>query len=267
MTTQPLRNPHLFTLAGVLGLSLGLTLGCNQPPPPGSEAGDSNDELNDDPSDSSDMGDGEPGDEPGDNTLYPLVDGASWTYRVTTISGQVLGEKGATLSEVTWNDQQAWLRSGNDEDDDDGLWSESVIIREGPLALRVHKQENGPTGIIALKDYDPGFARASERWDTVGYKEELLYVRTETDEFGQEPDSKDRGHTYEVLAIEPLVVPAGTFAAAVKVERIRTVGKSSGEVVVSWYVPGVGKIREYRPADSRVEELTQVTIPGGVNLP
>lgn len=250
-------------------LALGLVIACNQPPPPGSEVGaESNDDADDPETGSespsaSDMA-GDTDDGPVDTSIYPLVDGARWTYRVTSTNGQVLGEDIVEVSEMTWEGQQAWLLVGNDEADD-SKWNESVIIRDGDLALRVHKVEVRSTG-DALIEYEPGFVRANQQWwGMLGYKEELLYVRTETDELGV-VKVRDRGHTYEVLALEPVKLPVGTFDS-VKVERIRTVGNAAGEIVISWYVPGIGKVREYRPAASQIEELTSVAIPGGVNLP
>jgi hypothetical protein len=133
---------------------------------------------------------------------------------------------------------------------------------------RVHREEMVDQNKTAIIDYEPGFARISEAWTTVGIMEELLYDRTAYDGQGLNPMVEARGHTFEVLAVdEEVTVPAGTFQNCVKIERVRTVGAESGALVWYWYAPGVGKVREERPIEMEIEELASVSIPGGVELP
>jgi hypothetical protein len=245
--------------AWLLALPLAL-LGCNQPPPPGSDDGDSESTAGDTMSE----GESETGDTGGEEgSLYPLVDGAEWVYVVKTTSGQILGMDVTALSETTWEGMQAFALT--DEPNANGISSVSTLIRDA--VFRVHREEMDQTGTTAILDYTPGFMRASDAWTTVGFMEEILYDRTEYDANGQNPVVEARGHTYEVLAInEEVTVPAGTFDC-VKVERVRTVGTESGALAVFWYAPGVGKVREERPVEMEIEELVSVSIPGGVNLP
>lgn len=271
MTSIARRQHHTSRLRrilrwGRLALPL-LALACNQPPPPVADGDGSGDAADDESSDEStipDTPDGETGTEKPSGSLYPLVDGATWTYLLTTNSGQVEGMEIVNATEITWDGDQAWELIDNPNDK--GNWTQSVIVRDGDRTMRVHKQQNGPLGIIELVDYDPGFTRANDQWDTVGEFEEQFYDRIAYDASGENPVLEPRGHSYEVIAIETITVPAGTFEA-VQVERVRTVGAAAGERVISWYVPGVGKIRELRPADSTIEELVSVAIPGGANLP
>jgi hypothetical protein len=280
------------------------TAACGQPSPPGADADGDGETMNDEPegvddtnatdADSGDGdGDGDPGDGDGDTgnagdgdgdgdgggdgdgdgdagwdietSLYPLVDGAQWSYLVTTTGGQVLKMDVVEAHETVWNGSQAWefVDEPNNEDE----WNSSILMRVGDLVARVHRKEmldQTPTAII---DYDPGFARVSEAWTTVGMMEELLYERVAYDGDGLNPDVEARGHTFEVLAVdEEVTVPAGTFDC-VKIERVRTVGTESGLVVWYWYAPGVGKVREERPEEMEIEELVSVSIPGGVELP
>jgi hypothetical protein len=281
------------------------TVACSQPSPPGADAdvgtgtttddnppeggdsmtsfADSGDENGGDGDGDGDPGDGDPGDgdpgdgdgdgDPGDGdpaqdpetSLYPLVDGAQWSYLVTTTGGQILGMDVTEAHETTWKGSQAWELI--DEADDEGEWNISVLMRIGDMVARVHREEMIEQNKAAIIDYDPGFVRVSEAWTEVGIKQELLYKRTAYDGLGLNPDVEDRGHTFEVLAIdEEVTVPAGTFNC-VKIERVRTVGAESGALVWYWYAPGVGKVREERPLEMEVEELISVSIPGGVELP
>jgi hypothetical protein len=279
---------------------LALAFACAQPPPPdaGSEdslgttlgaetSGDANDmDSTDgenttmgDPSDSetgteagADMGDTDTGTDTADTepdpleqSLYPLADGAKWSYVVKTTAGQILGMDITEANEVEWEGEQAFELI--DEPDDDGEWNASVLLQDGDLVMRVHREEMDNLGTTAIIDYDPGFVRVSEAWTVVGPPQEILYDRIAYDGNGQNPVVEARGHTFEVLAVdEQVTVPAGTFDC-VKVERVRTLGAEAGALVWFWYAPGVGKVREERPLEMEVEELVSVSIPGVIDLP
>jgi hypothetical protein len=247
-------------IASTLALSL---LGCNQPPPPGSDDSETSTDGSETSTDGSET-ESDTGDDP-QQSLYPLVDGARWTYVTTTTGGQVLGMDIVDLQESTWNGMQAWELI--DSPNVNGNWDVSTLISDGDLVLRVHREEHDSVGLTAILDYDPGFLRASEAWTEVGIMEEFLYERTAYDANGQNPMVEPRGHTFEVLALdEEVTVPAGTFNC-VKVERVRTVGFEAGTLAIFWFAPGVGKVREERPLEMEVEELISVSIPGGVQLP
>lgn len=270
----------------LLGL-LSLTLGCNQPDPPGSSPDDTSDGgdgdgdgdgVDGDGDGDGGDGDGQPGDgdsgdgdgDSGDgdayrDTLYPLAHGAQWTYLHKTTNGQVLGVEDVQMEEIVHEGQQAWLQV--DSPGANGKWDESVLTREDGVVYRVHREQYDDNGTIEIVDYDPGFPRANDAWDTIGFAEEFLYDRTWTDGNGHNPDVEPRGHLFTVLALDDqITVPAGTFDC-MKVERVRTVGNATGDRVLFWFAWGVGKVREERPADSVIEELASVSIPGGTVLP
>jgi hypothetical protein len=270
---------RIFNHTLLLSLPM-LALACNQPSPPGSDEAESSEgdtsttgtdtggtetsgtettgTETDEATDTTDTG-------VVDDSLYPLVDGASWTYVVTNTMGQVLGMETIDVTETVWNGGQAW--EWVDSPNANGNWSVSTIVRDGDLVLRVHREEMGQLGVTALLDYEPGFARANDAWTSVGFTEELLYDRTAYDALGQNPVVEARGHTYEVMAIdEPVTVPAGTFDC-VKVERVRTLGAEAGSLAWFWFAPGVGKVREERPVEMEIEELASVSIPGGASFP
>jgi hypothetical protein len=181
-------------------------------------------------------------------------------------SDQILGMETVTAHEITWEDMQAWEMI--DEPDGQGKWNKSVLVRDGDLVLRVHREEMEQIGIAAIIDYDPGFLRVSEAWTKVGPPQEFLYDRIAYDGNGNNPEVEERGHTFEVLAVdEQVTVPAGTFDDCVKFERVRTKGAESGALTWFWYAPGVGKVREENPIEMEIEELVSVSIPGGVELP
>ncbi|KIG15563.1 hypothetical protein DB30_05437 [Enhygromyxa salina] len=277
-----------------------MALACNQAAPPGSsgasdqgaddgdddgESGNTLPDLTDDAGSGGD-GDGDPGSDTADtsrntdtdatdtgdpnlgpyaDTLYPLADGAHWTYLIKNLNGQIVGMDIVDTTELDWDGEQAWMLT--DQPNAKGEWTQSVLVRDGSVSTRVHKKILTDGGIASIVDYDPGFARVDDTWDTLNFSEELLYERTETDGQGNNPKVEARGHIFTVQAVHEMVtVPAGTFDC-VKIERVRSVGTNAGEITISWYAFGVGKVREETPAESRVEELAKVSLPGGVDLP
>jgi hypothetical protein len=243
-----------------LALPVLALFGCNQPPPPGADSGGTETESTATDTDTGTDTSLDSG------SLYPLVDGATWTYRRSTTSGQVLGTEVMTITSTDWNGSPAWLLT--DEPDAMGDWNESTLIQAGDLYLRVHRVEYNNQTTLGIYDYEPGFVRASEAWTSVAPPVEYLYDRTAYDPSGLNPSTEARGHTFEVLAIdESVTVPAGTFDNCVLVERVRTIGNEAGTIARFWFHPGVGKVREERPADGEVEELLSVSIPGGAQYP
>ncbi|PRQ06994.1 TapB family protein [Enhygromyxa salina] len=274
-----------------------VALACNQPAPPGSseatdqgdavddgETGDMQPDLTDGSDATTDNGEDTDADTSRDtdtetdtsdggdpnlgvyaDTLYPLADGAHWTYLIKNLNGQILGMDIVDTQEIEWNGEQAFMLT--DQPNAKGEWTQSVLVVDGTLATRVHKKILTENGVASIVDYDPGFARVDDTWDVLGFSDELFYDRTETDGDGLNPKLEPRGHIFTVEAVhEQVTVPAGTFDC-VKIERVRSVGTNAGELAISWYAFGVGKIREERPAESRIEELAIVSLPGGVQLP
>ena len=278
MRHEPVNFPSFLAVA----LALASTLACEQPPPPGYEGDASSDEHSGDGDPSADGSESadttsetagetdatETGEDPGgpfDATLYPLTDGATWTYLATNYSGQILREEIVDAVEVEWEGQTAWMLVDNPNVS--GEFTKSTIIRDGPHTLRVHKEIEGLTGTVEIVDYDPGFTRAHDDWDTPGQSMEYAYERVATDGAGLNMSVEPRAHLYTVLDVDvEVTVPAGTFDC-VQVERIRTHGTNVGERVIFWYARGVGKVREERPMEARIEELVSVAIPDGAECP
>ena len=296
----PLRlSRHAFVAPLILSLGL---VACGQPPPPGSTSEASTEGAEDPETDTGDETSGttetgtetetdtetgtetdtetdtdpetgmetdtEDPSDAGADSLYPLIDGATWTYISKTTQGQVLGMEEVEVTAIEFDGQPAWLQV--DSPNASGNWTKSTLSQVGDDTLRVYKEEHGPMGITAYVYYDPGFLRAADNWSmgAVDDFEERLYDRTEYDNPELlNPSLEPRGHAYKIVSInESVTVPAGTFNC-VGIERIRTVGVNIGDRVLFWYALGIGKVREERPAESKIEELAEVHIPGGAQFP
>jgi len=234
-----------------------LGVGCGQPAPPGEGEGAS-----------------ESGSETGDAdpellSLYPLVEGAEWTYRAEDAFRSVTGTEVVHIKKQEWLGKPAFLLF--DEDDASGEHTESVIVRDGSAAYRVHKEvfKNGISTMLV--DYAPGFVRADDGWSETGQVQEYTYNRTETDGGGGNEVADERTHKFTVVDPDvEIALNPGTFRA-VHMRRERTTGALSGEVVEYWYAPGVGKLQEHRLANQSLgleeswEVLIAFTMPGSVD--
>ncbi|MEX1363725.1 MAG: hypothetical protein AB1Z98_11395 [Nannocystaceae bacterium] len=241
------RIPRLALLA-----VFGLGPACNQADPPGLDGSDSGTVVP--------LGEGELG------SYFPLVDGGQWVYEIRE-DGQLGEPEIVDARAVEFAGAPAMLFVDNPKPDGD--FTESTIVRRGSSAERVHKEVVTPAGVRTIVDYDPGFTRFDDAWTEPGGKGERRYERTELSPMDVDPvpDVETRGHVFTVLSVdEEVTVPAGTFSC-VAVERLRTTGASAGERVLLWYAAGVGKVREERPATGRTEELAELSIPGGAELP
>jgi hypothetical protein len=231
--------------------------GCGQDPPPGD-------------ADSGETGEAEP--EPAypegteETSYFPLVDGATWTYNKQNFAGQVTSMELMTAESDVWDGKDVIIMT--DSPSLFGNFTQGYIYRDGTAATRIHKvATNTDTGVYSLVDYDPGFMRADDGWDTVGEVGELTYERIETAVPDGIPDVEMRGHKWTVVSLtEAVTVPAGTFSC-IHIIRERTTGPSAGEKVEFWYAAGVGKVREENPADQHIEELKEFNIPGGLSGP
>lgn len=270
MTTLSKTLPMFVFLSAV-------ALACEQPPPPGSGDGTSSEDQDSEgetPDETADTGTGdgdaetETGEDPSDafdDTLYPLTDGATWTYIAKNYSGQILSDEIVDCVEVEWEGETAWMLVDNPNDA--GNYTESTIARDGPHTFRVHKEIKGLMGTNEIVDYVPGFTRAHDDWNMTGQSEEYVYDRISTDGDGLNQQIQPRAHIFTVLDDDvEVTVPAGTFNC-IQIERVRSLGGNIGERVLFWYARGVGKVREERPAESRIEELVSVSIPGGREYP
>lgn len=248
---------------------------CNQVPPPDpgdeSEAAADDDDAGDDdidPGDDDDTGDDDDDDDEDDAgggddddaeppSMYPLVDGATWTY-VNESPGDGQQNEIVTMRQIDYDGDVAYEQV--DAEDSTGQSTRSVLVRDGTQVLRVEKEIVVDGVVNTSVDYDPGFVRFDDAWNEVGQTVSLTYNRVETDSFGQQ-SAAERVHEFRVEAIgETVTVPAGTFSTTYII-RTQVQGENPGEVVELWYAAGVGKVRERRADEGKTEELQSFDIP------
>jgi len=198
---------------------------------------------------------------------YPLVDGASWTYWHSSRGGW---EEQNTLEATEHEGEPAFRLL--DTPDPDGTSTDSILVRNGSVVLRVYKEQflDGEPELSVV--YDPGFLRFDSAWldQEIPFQETRTYQRTETDVGQVAQPTTERGHVFTVESLSETVETEGqTFRNCVRVRRERVPGATSGSTAgvqgeednLYWFAPGVGKVREVNLTTGSTEVLTDYTIP------
>jgi hypothetical protein len=194
---------------------------------------------------------------------FPLVDGASWTYRHTNLLDDPWDETD-DVAATTYKGQDAFILS--DQEDAQGEQTHSTHVIDGTRVYRAYKEVAVGDEVAVTTSYDPAFLRYDEAWtrngDTVTLDDDWTQVCvTASTASSCAPGAIKPGtttHTYTVLdTATELTVPAGTFAA-VKIQRDNV---TSPETKLFWFAAGVGKVREENPTTGAVEELSAYEIP------
>lgn len=215
--------------------------------------GDSTGEDTSDTEDSDDTAESSGGMD-GDPDFYPLVDGATWTYRHTTSTLEVWDEV-VMMQEVEWEGATAFEAADNPGGN--GESTTAILVRDGTAVLRVHKDVDLAGVPVLSADYDPGFLRYDNAW-AEGDSVVWVYDRTEYDSTGTLVETVPRTQifTIEKESVE-VTVPAGTFDCVQFVrERLET-----GELKRFWFADGVGKVKHETLGSGATEELIEYSIP------
>lgn len=192
---------------------------------------------------------------------YPLIAGSRWEYSVVDINGVELRKEIVTASkDESVEDSDLTQIILEDNENSEGLRTRSKIRRIKSGAFRIHKDIMRGDEIEESVEYDPGFVRFDEAWLklSIGAHKDYGYER----ESSSESKEEQRGHRYLLKAKKVKVrVPAGVFDT-VHIIRERLTGASQGEKVEYWFAPGVGKVRELRPATGKEELLESYELGG-----
>lgn len=195
---------------------------------------------------------------PSGTAMFPLEEGRSWTYRVSTTFDDpalapeherlVLSARGSdTLKgEALWRRRSStgseyWLRS-----DDTGIYR---VASKGPLDLEPRLDE--PVRYVLRKPYVVG---------TQWVANTTSYIYQRRNEFPRElrhlTRYKSLAMTYRIEALEETVqTPAGNFKGCIRVDGHAPIRLYVDEILVwkdvpmttrEWYCPGVGLARVER---------------------
>lgn len=192
---------------------------------------------------------------------FPLVDGATFTYRHTSLTRDSWNET-ATLSATRYQGADAFVLAG--EEDSAGEQTQSTLLVRGSGVYRVYKETRVGGELTSKTTYEPAFLRYDEAWTRAGISVTLEDDWSEVcgdTSTSCAPGSVLNGsttHVYTVLELaDEVSVPAGDFTA-VKVQRDNP---DDRETKLFWFSLGVGKVREENPANGAIEELAKYSIP------
>lgn len=194
---------------------------------------------------------------------FPLVDGATWTYHHNNLLDEEWDET-TSVSETRYEGQVAFILS--DQEDAEGEQTHSTLVIDGTRVYRAYKEVEVADVVAVTTTYDPAFLRYDEAWTESGLSVTLDDDWTQTCVVASTASSCATGavkvgtttHAYTVLdANEERTVPAGTFHSVL----IQRDNVSDPETKLFWFAAGVGKIREENPSTGAVSELTAYEIP------
>lgn len=204
---------------------------------------------------------------------FPLVDGATWTYRheYPAEPGRMPWDEIANMRATTYMDKPGFILE--DEEDAQGERSASTMMVDGTAIYRVFKEVKVAGQVAFNTSYDPGFLRYDEGWTAEGDSADESYNSLQTCVMASSaskcaPGAKrmeTTSHTFKVVSLNAEIsVPAGTFKNTVQIERINQGDPDSvgdEETKQFWFAPGIGKVRELDLESQATEELSKYDIP------
>jgi hypothetical protein len=214
------------------------------------------------------------------NPFFPIVEGASWTYQFDT--GDTYSNEVSNVDQNSFTLTQTFYKDGEDNLVLTADWyCTSDGLLQGNFAqidlLNQSATDGGPEMTFETIQWEGQTLPAPDLMQ-VGYKWTATYSLTGDVDMEGIVTTADATVTiqYKVGAIEEVIVPAGTFAQAYRVDSIGEIDiemTMSGASVPlnmngfdssSWYVEGVGLVKtsdEFSGLSSGMELLESNMIP------
>lgn len=239
-----MRRAVVAALAAVVWLG-GCGSGASLPTGTGGTGADaSNPQLPDAPA--------QPGDPKSDAapTLWPLTAGSTWTYRITDPTKGIFDKHVEVLGLQTVPDTTMTATAVRSVQPYLEELSWQVELQSG-VVVRVREDDRKDGAVVRMTTWSPATVKSLAQAEPEGWSYSSSIRETVRQDDGT-VDEKDQTYVWRVLAVnETVVVPAGTFTNAIKVQRDRP--DKDGKERTYWLVPGVGKIKE---DGERLEELS-----------
>lgn len=185
---------------------------------------------------------------------FPMVDGATWTYRHSKTAEAAWSEI-TTMVAGTGADEGSFVLSDSPDRQDDitTQWWKQV----GTAIVRVKREETRNGSVRTRTTYDPGFTRFDTLWSKEGFEQEISYTHVETDVDGTV--TSERVQHFIVLDIDASVtIDSNTYDHCIQIARTRPDTMDVGHY---WFAKGIGKIKEVDPESLTTEELIAFDIP------
>jgi hypothetical protein len=184
-------------------------------------------------------------------SLWPLSEGSTWTYRIDDPSRPDVDQKVVTVGKVEPVPESiSGMRAVKVTSVQPHLTEVSWQHVADGLVYRVREEDFRNGARIRTTTWTPATIKAldgprEKGWSTTSSVNEVVLGPD-----GAEIENSGKDFVWRVLAVgEEVTVPAGTFKAF-RVQRDRS--DATGKERIYWLVPGVGKIKE---TGERLEEL------------
>jgi len=197
---------------------------------------------------------------PTEGRYFPMVEGATWTFKVTDSDGNVadkisrVGAKedvgGVKAGMMAFKVTTSTASGGTTESWQEDTGSEIRRHRELDLSGATHNEDVYQPFKLRL-DESSAHTAAGAEW-TLSYDEIHTNLSTQV----TKTTAKTDRWTVEASDAE-VVVPAGHYCA-LQVRRTSTVGEDAGSDKTYWFVRGIGKVKE---VGGSTEELASFEIP------
>lgn len=185
---------------------------------------------------------------------FPLVDGATWTYRHTK-TAQAPWSEMTTMVQGAGADEGSFVLTDSPDMQNDVTtqWWKQV----GSAIVRVTREVTRDGNLRTRTTYDPGFTRFDTLWAKAGFEQDISYTHVEEDNAGTVVS--DRTQHFLVLDIDASVtIDNTTYDHCIQIERTRPDTMDVGHY---WFAKGIGKIKEVDPDSLTTEELIDFEIP------
>lgn len=188
------------------------------------------------------------------NALQPLEVGTRWTYETSDAAGgdrQI--KEVSVLRNETVGDLETTVLESRRGNSRTLVWLAEI---EGRV-VRVREESWEGETRMARRGFAPGSLRTPAAIEAVRVGDQFDgdYVEQVLADDDSVRGARQRVVSYVVEAVDDRVrTPAGEFGAL----RLRKLGDDGGEGKLTWYAPGVGKVRE---EGGRVEVLQSYSLP------
>lgn len=183
-------------------------------------------------------------------SLWPLTTGSTWTYRITDPEKGIFDKHVEVLGLQTVPDTTMTATAVRSVQPYLEELSWQVELQSG-VVVRLREDDRKDGAVVRMTTWTPATVKSLAQLEPVGWSYSSS-IREMVREDDGSVDEKDQTYVWRVLSVnETVVVPAGTFTNAIKIQRDRP--DKSGKERTYWLVPGVGKVKE---DGERLEELS-----------
>lgn len=189
-------------------------------------------------------------------TLWPLTQGTTWTYRITDPTKGVFEKKVEVLGEQTVPEtsMKATAVRSTQPYLEELSWQTDV----NGVVVRLREEDRKGGTVARVTTWTPATVKSLSREQPQGWTYRSNIRELERDTADGATDDKEKSYVWTVEAVnETVTTPAGTFSNAIRLKRVRGDKPQEPDPRTYWLVPGIGKVKE---DGERLEELVSYDV-------